>query len=162
MGTCWTCQQDNCDDIDVRVARGSVQCSCPCHKPEVKEPIAVFYAVRNDKGEYFKTCSSHSPSRWVKDLSTARIYSTLGTARAKVTALANLKWNANKPIADIVEFVVTDVRVIDQKERVAGSQVKKARKEAERQVRLDKWRLEGAQQEFDRAQRELHRLSRRQ
>jgi hypothetical protein len=155
MSMCPACINDDCDDEDVVEGRNTV-CDCACHAPE--PPLAIFWAIRNEKGEYFKTGTSSSSPRWVKDLGLARIYSKLGPARGKVTALANLDWNADNPIADIVEFVVNDVRVIDQKERVAKSQAKKAHKEADRKIRTMQVTFEDAQREFNEARARLNAL----
>jgi hypothetical protein len=136
-------------------------CTCYCHDElaEGDPPLAVFWAIRNDKGEYFKTSTSTSGPRWVKDLGTARIYSKLSHAKAKVTTYANESWNAGKPIPDIVEFIVNDVRVIDQRDRVAEVRAKKARESATTRQALHDLAVREARENAKKALAELAKLT---
>lgn len=128
-------------------------------RPEFGEspaPLATFYMVRNEKGEYYRTYAQSRCSGWVKDLKDGRLWTSLGPAKGKITNLANSY--PKLPVPELVEFVVTEVRVVDQTERVAQAKVKKAEEEAKRNAWIKQERLKDAQAEFDRAQAKLNKL----
>lgn len=127
---------------------------------ELKGMSIVFYVIRNDAGQFYKTRTSSRRARWVDELSTARIYGKESMARAKVTTYANE--NPKKPVPEIVEMHVIKVIVVDQKDRVADAQVKKLREEAEHAAVRKKRDLEDAAKQFDEARKRLERLKRGQ
>jgi hypothetical protein len=91
---------------------------------EQSAPIATFYAIRNDKGEYYRTYAQGGQrSGWVKNLTEGRVWTTVGPARGKITALSNE--SPKNQVPELIEFVVREVNVVDQKMRVAESRVKK-------------------------------------
>jgi hypothetical protein len=160
MSVCDTCRLDDCATL-------RRLCHCLCHDVPEKEapPLATFWAIMRGEGpfteqsQYFKASTSSRGPSWVKDLGTARIYSKLSHAKAKVTALANAPWNAGKPIPVIVEFVVNDVRVIDQKERVAEVQAKKAREASAHDRWVHRLQVKNARDNVKNALLELARLT---
>lgn len=122
-------------------------------------PIATFYAVRNNKGEYYRTYAQGGRrSGWVKELTDARLWTTIGPAKGKITALSNE--HPKDPVPELIEFVVREVNVVDQKARVAQAKVKKAREDAERVERQRLYELQYAQSEFDKAKSRLDKLKR--
>ena len=93
---------------------------------EIGHQQFTLYAVRNSDGKWFRAVGygGHGPS-WVDDIQRARIYPKLGTARGRVGYFANN--HKDYPPPDVVEFVVTVGRVVDDTARV-----EKARKAADR------------------------------
>lgn len=122
-----------------------------------KEPLAVFYAMQNEYGEYYRTNKSGSGgARWVKDLKAARLWTTAGQARSKITTYSNE--NPKAVVPELVEFIVTEVRVVDQKARVAASREKKAIEQAAARARIEQWHLARAEEAYQRAKRELEKI----
>ena len=120
----------------------------------------VFYVVRNKMGLFYKTYTNSSTSSgWKKELSLARIYSKQAMARATVTRLANRF--PKEPIPDIVEFHVTETRIVPQEERVAKSREEKAIKDRLHEEYVVRSRIEAAERQIARAQEELDLLKRR-
>jgi len=123
---------------------------------EQKEPLATFYAVRNDKGEYYKTYSTNSRRKWVKDLKDAKLWTREGQAKGKITAFTNEFPKA--PVPELVEFIVREVNIVDQKERVAQTRQKKATKDAEREASHKQWLVKEAEYELKIAKANLEKL----
>lgn len=120
-------------------------------------PLAIFYAVRNDKGEYYRTYAQGGRrSGWVKELTDARLWTTIGPAKGKITALSNER--PKEPVPELVEFIVREVNIVDQTQRIADAKVKKARDEAEAAARCKQAELQFAQAEYDRARARLEKL----
>ena len=118
------------------------------------KPLATFYAVRHPDGkQYYRTRLHNQAAGWKPNLEDARLWTKLGTARSNITALSRPGF-----VPDLVEFVVTEVRVVDQKERVAKAKAERDRKEAERVAAEKKWRLEQAERELAAAQRRVEKL----
>lgn len=119
----------------------------------------VFYVVRNHQGFFYKTYSNSSTSSgWKKDLAVAKIYSKLSMARATVTRLANRF--PKQPVPELVEFHVSEVRVVPQEERVAESRLKKQEEDARRNTLYAERRLKEAESAMQRAQDEAESLRR--
>lgn len=132
---------------------------CGCQHGAPAKPTLVFYAIKNEHDEWYKTYSSGGRRRgWKKNIVDARIYAGLATARAKVTSLANEF--PMQPIPMLVELVVTEQRIVNQEDRVAKSRHEKEKKDAERQLRSREWEIECAQRQLEEAQAKLAKFSR--
>lgn len=107
-------------------------------------PLLIMYAVRNRDKKYFRAKGyGGTGDTWVDSLSKARIYPKVGPARAQVTFFAN-----NYPkfgIPDLVALLVTDVVVVNEKERVKESQKRKAKEDAKYAAYKAKWEQEQAE-----------------
>lgn len=133
---------------------------CGCREGAPEEPKHVFYAVRNRDGTFYKTYSKSGTGRgWVKDLATSRVYAKASMARATITRLANEF--PKLPIPELVEFHVTEIRVIPQEDRVAESRQKKLIADQQRIERNAQYRIKLAEESVAKAQAELDRLRRR-
>lgn len=135
---------------------------CGCRHGEPEQPAdeqLVLYAIKNEKGEWYKTYSTTRSRGWKKTLKEAKIWSRGGQARAKLTALANEHPSLPAPL--LIEFVVTQVRVVDQTERIAQSRLEAQRKRKQYEEELAKRRLDDAQRRLARAQLDLSQLQRR-
>ena len=164
MARCFSCYVDSCGFLK--------SCSCTCHRDEKKfdaivlpkspEPI-LLYAVRNAEGQWFKPYTKGSSASWQDDLGFAKIYANESTAAGSITRLVNEAERNRRgggPIAapELVEFVVTETRVIDQKERLAKVKQKKLEIEARRVADEKQLELINAQKELDKAQAHLNKL----
>jgi hypothetical protein len=133
-------------------------CGCTHGAPEpivpTQEPLAVFYAVRNDKGEYYRMYDKNRSTGWKKDLADAKLWTRIGPAKGKITALSHGKG----PIPELVEFIVREVRVVDQRVRVAEAKRKLEEEEIKRQAAIKALRLQAAQSDYDRAKSRLEKL----
>ncbi len=116
----------------------------------------IFYAIRNREGKFFKTYKNSSPAGWVDELAKARIYAKESMARGKVTAYSNT--HPREPVPDIVEFHVTEIRVIDQKSRVAEAKNKKLEEEIQKKKMIAQRQLEEAEKAFNDAKKKLLKL----
>ena len=113
---CGECFNDGCS---------AITCPCDCHDEEARDravivqatpmPLAKFYAVRNDKGQYYRTYSRRSsPAGWEDKLEDASVYSRVGPARGLATRLCKRKTIV------VVELVVTQVNVIAREVKKKG------------------------------------------
>lgn len=127
---------------------------------QLKGMSIVFYVIRNDVGQFYKTRTSNRRPHWVDAIGMARIYGKESMARSKVTAYANE--NPNKPVPEIVEMHVTKVVVVDQRQRVVDARAKKIREDAGRDVAKRKRDLEDAEEEFEEARKRFEGLRRTQ
>jgi len=118
--------------------------------------LATFYAVRNHEGKYYRTYDKNRSSGWKDNLEDAKLWTRIGPARAKITALSH----GRGPVPELVEFVVREVNVVDQTARVAAAKAKREREEAERKAAEKKWRLQEAERELAEAQRRVEKLRR--
>lgn len=109
------------------------------------------YAVRSGDGKYL--CKGNG---WVDGLERARLYVKPGPARALVTLLATKFPNSVFP--ELVELRVTDVVVLDEKERLAKAQLRKAARDARWAARDAEWRREQAVKKLAEAKAEVARL----
>lgn len=127
--------------------------------PKETAPIATFYAVRNVQGEYYRTYAQGGRrSGWVKDLTDARLWTTIGPAKGKITALSNER--PKEPVPELVEFVVRELNVVDQSARVAAAKVKKQLEVENRKKAHAEWELQQAQKALTEAQAKINRLTR--
>lgn len=114
----------------------------------------VLYAVRNHEGRYYKTYSNSGSGRgWQKDLAKAKIYVSSSQAQSTVTRLANE--SPELPVPELVAFQVTEIKVIDQQNRVAESRLKKQEADAHRKAAYAAARIKDAEEDVKRAQLEL-------
>lgn len=136
-------------------------CGCVHGKP-AQEPI-LLYAIRNQQGQWFKPYTKGSSASWQDDLGFAKIYANESTAAGNITRLVNEAERNRRgggpiPAPELVEFIVTETRVIDQKERLAKAKKKKLEDDARQEAYLKEVELMNAQEEFDKAQVKLFKL----
>ena len=131
-------------------------------KPPVPSvsPLATFYAVRSN-GKYYRTYSRASAAAgWIDKLEDARLWTKQGQAQGKITALSRIakthKGPGHAPIPELVEFIVTEIRVVDQTDRVAKAC--QARVLAARALAQKQRDLLDAQRDLKRATDHLLRL----
>ena len=109
------------------------------------------YAVRSGDGKYL--CKGNG---WVDGLERARLYVKPGPARALVTLLATKFPNSVFP--ELVELHVTDVVVLDEKERLVKAQLRKAVREARWAAREAEWARKQALRKLEDAKAEVARV----
>ncbi len=157
---CYGCFQENC---------GYVDCKCSCHvgheedvvartKPAELAPksLATFYAVRNEKGQFYRTYSMRgTPAGWENKLEDARLWTRPGGANGIITSLTH---NPKAPVPDLVEFVVTELKVIDQKQRVVKARQKREEEAAWAEQARKQERLRQAEIDVEQAQARLKKL----
>ncbi len=122
----------------------------------MKLDIEIF-VVRNQEGQWFRAKGyGGGGDSWVDDLSNAKFYGKIGTARSRVTFFAK-----NYPefgVPDIIKISAVEAEVIDQKERVAKAINRQKRAKAVRAASIKKRRLEMAQEELDKAEARVRSL----
>ncbi len=124
---------------------------------QVPSDATTFYAVRNNRGEYYRTyTSSGRRAGWVKDLKSAKVWTKRGMAHARITAIANE--NPRLPIPELVEFIAGQPNIIKQDERVAKMKLRKQREVAARDLRHREYNRLAAEREVARAQERLDRF----
>jgi hypothetical protein len=127
------------------------------HPVEPPGPVvATFYAVRNEKGQFYRTYDKNRSSGWKDELEDAKLWTRIGPAKSKITALSNE--NPKLPVPELVEFVVREVKVVDQRARVAVAKEKREREEAERARAHKQQQFVDAQYELARAQARVEKL----
>ena len=108
------------------------------------------YAVRNQEGQWFRAKGYGGYGKtWVDDIMRAKLYTHIGQARSRVTYFAT-EW-PEYGIPNIVEFTVTESRVLDEQDRVGKAQERKQITEAKREGQDRKRRLESAKRDYERA-----------
>jgi hypothetical protein len=121
----------------------------------------VLYAVRNSKGEYFRSVGygGHGgAANWVTEIAKARLYPKLSTARARVTYFANNNPN-NLPVPELVEFRSVASRVLDEAARVSKAQTKEKIRKEKRKAEQAARELAWAQQQLAEAQAKIRKLT---
>jgi len=102
--------------------------------------LLTLYAVRNKKGEWFRTKGyGGSGQSWVSDIKRARIYGKLGPARSIVTFFTS-NW-PEYGIPDIIQFDIKEFIVMDEIERVRKSIKSKQEKEVTKKIRDLNYRM---------------------
>ena len=160
MGRCFSCCQENCGFHK--------SCSCSCHRedeqsvavtlPRELAPLATFYAVRNAKGEFYRTYAQGGRgSGWVKELTDARLWTTIGPAKSKITTLSNQ--NPKDVVPELIEFIVREIKVVNQNARVAEAKVKKQIEIENRKKAHAERELQQAQKALVEAQAKINRLT---
>lgn len=119
----------------------------------VVQPLATFYAVRCD-GKYYRTYSQGGRSGWCDSLEDGKVYTRKGPAQGLVTQLSD----TNKSTIELVELVVTEVRVIDQSSRLAEAKARKVCEEADRRARAREQEIAKVKDDISRAQARLTAL----
>ena len=85
--------------------------------------VLVLYAVRNNKGQYFRAKGyGGGGNTWVDDINKAKIYGKTGGARGTITWFANNY--PNYPTPDLIKLTVTGIEVMDEKGRVEKAKQK--------------------------------------
>lgn len=103
------------------------------------------YAVRNAAGFWLKNFTYNTPS-WVQDITDARVYKKCGQARSRITEFSK-RW-PNMPLPELVEFTVTESRVIDETARIEQAKAKRKEAEAKRKKEEANTALERAKKEL--------------
>ena len=114
----------------------------------------TIYAVRNAEGEWLR--SSGYRKLWVKNVQDAKLYTKIGQARGRVTFWANHAPDKDPPV--IVAFTVSDVKVLEEADRVAAAKLRKATRQAEDEKREATRRLHAAQESVRRAEAEIEAI----
>jgi len=117
----------------------------------------VLYAVRNNKGQYFRAKGyGGGGASWVDDINKAKIYGKTGGARGTITWFANN--HPKYPTPDLIKLTVTSLEVMDETTRVKKAIEKKAKAEAAQAERKAKIKLADAQRDLERAKQRLNEL----
>ena len=116
--------------------------------------ILEFYAIRKKGTDlYFRPRGQGGyGAHWV-EMTKAKIYPRIGTARTQVTF-----WTNTGLDVELVKLGVTIIEVIDETERLRKAKETKERKEAAREERRRKQRLRDAQSAYDKAKHRLNLL----
>lgn len=116
--------------------------------------LLEFYAVRKKGTDlYFRPRGQGGyGAHWV-EITKAKIYPRIGTARTQVTFWANFGVDV-----ELVKLGVTIIEAIDETERLRKTKETKEHKEAAREERRQKERLRNAQSEYDKAKHKLNLL----
>jgi hypothetical protein len=108
-------------------------------------------------GQYYRTGAHSKRAGWVKDIGDAKIWTNISHARSMVTRQAS-ETKAGSAVPELVEFHVTEVKVVDQTSRIQKAKLEKLEREAQRQIKLRKEALDAAQRAFDKAAANLKAL----
>lgn len=151
MERCYSCSQENCRNHD---------CGCSCHwetqpvKQAAPPAPFVFYAVAENVNyrhtRWYQTYGNKKAAGWVDSIGDAKVWSRRGLAQAKCTSLGGA--------AQLVEFVVTEIRVIDQNEHRRKLEEKKLKKATEQRAGERLRELADAEEALRLAQEKLERL----
>lgn len=119
--------------------------------PTEPVPGIELFAVRNQEGKYFhrKGYGGYGET-WTSDFKKARIYTKIGQARAIVTFFAD-RW-PEYGIPDVVQLMVTEVKVIKEEERVKTRQKKAADRERQYKIAMARQKLAHAEADLVTAQ----------
>lgn len=113
-------QDNHGGDCDCDIHGGT----CPLRPKTVKVEFTL-HLVRNDKGEYLsERRSARYRDQWTKDFTSVRTFTNPSQALGRITQIAQ----GGTQVPDLVECKVTQVRVIDQRHRVAQALRKKKRR----------------------------------
>lgn len=123
----------------------------------MSKPLAVLYAVQNEKGQWFRRKGYGGyGDTWIDNFASARIYQRIGAARGVISFFAN--HYAGFPTPKLVELRVTAIVEIDETDRVNKQKQKKQLAAAKREERNRKRELEHATQQLADAQARVERL----
>lgn len=125
--------------------------------PEQKEEVVELYAVRSKDGKYLRTkgFGGYGES-WVPDLSTAKIYTKPGPAKAQITY-----WGTKYPEFGVPDLLILEARVKcveDHTERVQKHAAEKEIKAKKRDVIAKQDRINRLKKELTDAKRNLAAL----
>lgn len=121
------------------------------------EALAILYAVQNEKKQWFRRKGyGGSGDSWVDEFAKARVYQKIGPARGVVSFFANNYTGFSPP--KLVELRVTEIREIDETERVNKQKQKKEIRCRQRDERNRKYQLEQAQKQLEEAQARIKDL----
>jgi len=137
---------------------------CDCYESDCKSssryvrpvplpPPVTFYAVRC-AGKYYHTYSRCNNSGWRDKLEDAKVWTRKGPAQGMVTRLSDQlvhKGPGPAPKVELVEFIVAEVRVIDQTTRVAEARLRKDREEAAHRAAAREQEITRAKDDVERA-----------
>lgn len=92
------------------------------------------YAIRSHDGKWFRSKGQHGYGpTWRDDVNQAKVYTKIGPARAVVTFWANAYPNIAVP--DLIQFEISGIIVLDEKERVAKAKIKKILEKDKQEIR---------------------------
>lgn len=112
------------------------------------------YAVRQvSNGQFYKTHTNNRSAGFVETLGEARTWTKRGQARSKATSLGFG--------VEIVEFVSFTVFVHDQTARLKKLNDQKQQNDLKKRAAHEKWALEQAQRDAERATERLHALEKK-
>lgn len=115
-----------------------------------------FYAVRNKDGQWFRRKGySGGGDSWVDTLRGARIYNKPGYARAIVTWF--YKHYPEYGYADIVEFSVSETKIINVEKEVQDSIRKKEEREKKQEIAAKKRKFNQAKADYEKAQKDYEK-----
>jgi len=129
----------DCDCYESDCKHSSRYKPAPVVPPEPAAPLATFYAVRCN-GKYYHTYSRAGSTGWRDKVEDGKVWTRKGPAQAMVTKLSSVpvgpRLNAPQQpsVPELIEFMVTEVRVVDQAARVAEAKAKKEREDAARKA----------------------------
>lgn len=117
-----------------------------------------FYAVRNKEGKWFRRKGyGGSGDSWVDEITKARIYNKIGTARAQISW-----WFTNYPsfgCPDLVVFSIQISAVINEEDRLLKKRAKKEKAAVITRLRMAERDLEKAREGVLRAKKTVENLS---
>jgi len=123
------------------------------------EVFMKLYAIRNKEGKYFKSRGINSiDSRWVDDISKAKIYNKIGTARTIITFYSREFPEYGTP--DLIELQVNTLSVIDEEERAKKAIIKIKENRVKDLIKAQEcWRNKNYyQQDIEKLQDEIEHL----
>lgn len=113
------------------------------------------YVIRNSKKQFYNA----NRGGWRTELQEARVYSSIGAARAMVTWLCGQGRYGNPGTPEICKLLIGGFEIINEEERVSKVKKDMAKKEAKRRKELAAWEKECAERRLQEAQEELRKLS---
>lgn len=112
------------------------------------------YVIRNSDGQFYRAKGYGGYGQtWVDDVSKAKVYTKLGTARAQVSFFANSY--PQYPAPDLLRLNIAGFEVMDETKRVQKVVAKKKRDLAEQEERRKRWELEDAKRRYEQAQADM-------
>lgn len=131
-------------------------CGCRCGEPG--QISLELYAVQNHVGDFFraKGFGGYGLS-WVKEISSAKIYTKLSQARSRVTYFNNNNPD-NLPSCKIIVLSVTDSQVLDETDRIVKVKKDKELSAVNKKKNLALDKLNKAKKELEEAEEELKKL----
>ncbi len=109
------------------------------------------FAVCNNEGKFLRSKGfGGSGEKWVDQITSARIYPKVGTARAQVTWFA--KHYPEYGVPKVVKLVVTEIEILDETsrvEQVKDAENKRAYEAKRKRLENEKKRIEAQLKELD-------------
>ena len=116
------------------------------------------YAIQSKDGKWLRTMGSHGCGpKWVTDMSMAKIYTKIGSARSQVTF-----WSIHYPkfgIPNLIEIQCEKGIILNEDKRVEKAKEKIIKEKINREIRHREWELTRAQEELVKAQLKIKNLN---